>query len=259
MAATQPSWAAGFDPRPNRKQARPHGAPSGAAHSPPPLSGSEDPSHKFPAPPRIGRDPVGAALAATQPSWAAGFDPRPNREQARSHSAPSSATRHSPPLSGSEDPSHKILAPTPDRVRPLWERPWPRRGRRGPLASIQAAIASKLAPTALHLAPRAAHRSCRGRKTPPTQSRLRHRTGRHPCGSGLGRDAAVAGRRFRSRPQSRASSLHGASSSAAHCPPTPSGSEDPSHKITAPTKCPAELAAPAVLGSHPRSSPAEHP
>jgi len=196
-------------------------------------------------------------------------------------SGPSAALSRPPP-SGSEDPSHKIPTPTPDRAPSLWERPWPRHGRRGPQVSIKAAIASKLAPTAPHPAPRTTSaavgvrrllpqnpcsdpgsgaipvgatlaatrpswaagfdaRCSRGQKTPPTEPppRRRPRVWLSPCGSGLGRDTAVPGRRLRCRP--------------------PSGSEDPAHKVTAPTKCPAELAALAFLGSHPRSSPGEHP
>ena len=45
------------------------------------------------------------------------------------------------PLSGSEDPSHRTLARVVDRACFLCERPWPRCGRCGPPASIQAAVA----------------------------------------------------------------------------------------------------------------------
>ena len=106
----------------------------------------------------------------------------------------------------------------------------------------------------LQPAPRAARRRCRGRKTPPTGPRLRQPLERDHCGSGLGRDGAVAGRRLRSPPQSRASSLPHASAQdcamdlcgqqpllpmgpetgAARCPPPLSGSEDPSHRTPAP-------------------------
>jgi hypothetical protein len=108
--------------------------------------------------------------------------------------------------------------------RPPWERPWPRHGCCGPPASIKAAIASKLAPTVfdaglserpsgrralLPTGPRAGAPLCppllSGQKTPPP--RLRSRQGSDFVGATSGRDAASAGRRLRSRPQSRASSL----------------------------------------------------
>ena len=217
LAARRLSLAAGFDPGRYRQQARSHGAPSSAAHCLRRCRGQKTPPTESRLRPRFGRAPVGAALAATRRSQATGFDPGRYRQQARSHGAPSSAAHCPPLLSGSQDPSHKIPAPATVRAPSLWERPWPRRGACRPLPSIKAAIASKLASTAPPPAPRTALRCCRGQKTPPTKPRLQPRFGRDPCGSGLGREAALAGRCLRSKPQSRASSLRSAPSGAAHC------------------------------------------
>ncbi len=110
------------------------------------------------------------------------------------------------PLSGSEDPSHSTPAPTADRARSLWERPWSRHGRCCPLASMQAAVGvrrplpqksgsdrrSGAIPVGAALAAMRPLLSagfdagcCRGQKTPPTEHRLRPPTGRGSCGSGL--------------------------------------------------------------------------
>ena len=81
-----------------------------------------------------------------------------------------------------QDPSHRppARARAAGLAQSLWERPWPRQGRRRSQASIQAAV---------------------GVKTPPTETRptLRRQIGRIPCGSGLGRDRATAVRRLRCR------------------------------------------------------------
>jgi hypothetical protein len=141
------------------------------------------------------RSPVGAALAATPRLRAAGFDPG----RCRGQKAPPTKPRLRPqvgrdprgsglgrdaavavrrlrsmPLSGSEDPSHRIPVPAPARAQSLWERPWPRRDRCRPRASIPVAIASTLAPTVFDSG------RCRGRKTPPTTPRLRPRVGQDP-------------------------------------------------------------------------------
>ncbi len=194
LAATRLSLAEGFDQGRHREQARSHifrsrrerrlwEQPSlptepepRASHCPPPLSGSEDPSHRPPPGLRLpracpqGGNPVGAALAATRPLLTAGFDQGRHREQARSHSLRSrrerrlweqpslpagrepGAARCPPPLSGSEDPSHsppglRLPLGRAPKEETLWERPWPRRGCRWPQALIKVAIASKHAPT----------------------------------------------------------------------------------------------------------------
>jgi len=164
---------------------------------------------------------MGAALAATGPLRSSGFDSGCRRGQ---------------------DPSHisTALAPAANQARPLWERPWPRQGHCAPQASIQAAVGVKTPPTEpsagsgresraipVGAALAATGRSqssgfdsgCRrgqdlSHRTPPW---LRPRIARDPCGSGLGRDRAVAVLRLRCR--------------------LPSGSEDPSHRST--TRAPA--------------------
>ena len=167
-----------------------------AAHCLPLLSGSEDPSHKIPAPPRIERHPCGSDLGRDTAVVGRRFRSRP---QSRASSLPQRLIqRHAlpPPLSGSEGSSHKILAPTPDRAPSLWERPWPRRGRRGPPASMHAAVGVRRPLPQNHRpgagrgcgsvpvgAALAATRRCRaagfdagrrrGQKTPPTKSPLR--------------------------------------------------------------------------------------
>jgi len=116
--------------------------------------------------------------------------------------------RYRPP-SGSEDPSHRILAQAPavNGAPPLWERPWPRLGRRRPPASVQAAVGV-------------------GRPLPqnPGAGSGRDWCASH-CESGLGRDTAVTVRRLRYR--------------------SPSGSEDPSHRI--PAQAPAVTGAPPIV------------
>jgi len=86
-----------------------------------PLSGSEDPSHRTPAP----------AAGRARSLW--------ERSSDRDAAAAIRRLRYRP-LSESEDPSHRTPAPTAGRARSLWERPWPRRGRCRPTASIQAAV-----------------------------------------------------------------------------------------------------------------------
>ena len=177
--------------------------------------------------PQVGRDPRGSGLG-------------------RDAAAAILSLRYRP-LSGSEDPSHKtpIPAAAADRAPPLWERPWPRQGRCGPQASIQAAVGVR---RPLPQNPRSGHRSdaipvgaalaatrplqssgfdtgrCRGQKTPPTEPRprLRPQVGRFPCGSGLGRDMAVERRRPRGRARThthRDLTLSPATASAAPSPP----------------------------------------
>jgi len=139
------------------------------------------------------------------------------------------------------------LAPTGGSLRPrigrtsLRVRPRPRRGLCSLPASIQAAVGVRrplpqnpgsdrrsgavpvgAALAAMQLLPSAGFdmSRCRGQKTPPTAPRRRPLIGHDPCesdlcGSGLGRDTAFAFRRFRCRPLS--------------------GSEDPSHRTSAPT------------------------
>ena len=141
-----------------------------------PLSGSEDPSHRTPAlapPGDRALSSVGAALAATRPLKPAGFDTSCCRGQKTPPTEPRLWLRRG-------------IGHTP-----LWERPWPRRGLCCPPASMQAAV---------------------GVKTPPTEPRLRPPMGRDSCGSDLcgsgpGRDTAVAVRGLRFRLLSRASSL----------------------------------------------------
>ena len=139
------------------------------------------------------------------------------------------------------------LAPTGGSLRPrigrtsLRVRPRPRRGLCCPPASMRAAVGVRrplpqksdsdrrlgavpvgAALAAMQLLPSAGFdmSRCRGQKTPPTAPRRRPPIGRDPCesdlcGSGLGRDTVVAVRRLRCRPLS--------------------GSEDPSHRTSAPT------------------------
>jgi len=111
-----------------------------------------------------GAIPVGAALAATRPLQSAGFDAGRSLGQDPSHRAP-------------------VRAPAAGRARSPLERPWPRRGRSNPPASMRAAT---------------------GVKTPATEPwpGLRPQVGRDLRGSGLGRDAAAAIRRLRCRLQS---------------------------------------------------------
>ncbi len=140
-------------------------------------------------------------MAATRPSLSAGFD----AGRCRGQKTPPTETRLRPqvgqdpcgsglgrdaavavrrlrcrPLSGSEDPSHRNPAPAAIRERFLWERPWPRPGRRCLQASMQAAVGVRR-PLPQKLGTGSARES-----------------GTH-CGSGLGRDAAVAVRRLRCR------------------------------------------------------------
>ena len=168
--------------------------------------------------PWVGRiSSVGAALAATRPLKPAGFDTSCCRGQKTPPTEPRLWLRRG-------------IGHTP-----LWERPWPRRGLCCPPASMQAAVGVKTPPTEpwLRLRPWVGRISsvgaalsatrpvlsagfdagcCRGQKTPPTEPRLRPPMGRDSCGSdlcgsGLGRDTAVAVRGLRFRLLSRASSL----------------------------------------------------
>ena len=82
---------------------------------------------------RSGAISVGAALAATRPLQSADFDAGSHRGQ---------------------DPCHRTpaRAPAAGRARFSWERPWPRRGRCNPPASMRAAIGVKT-PATKHSAP----------------------------------------------------------------------------------------------------------
>ncbi len=180
LAATRRSPAAGFDPGRNREQARSHGLLHSAVRRT--SAGGSDRCRRglYPAPRtarrrcrgrktpptepllrrRCGWPPVGAALAATRRSLAAGFDPSRNHEQARSHGLRSAPERGN--LAGSSRRCRRHLKP----------------------------------------APRTARRRCRGRKTPPTEPRLRRRCGWPPVG-----DSMFRRKRFRvvsghSRPRS---------------------------------------------------------
>ncbi len=191
MAATRLLPASGFDQGRNREQARSHSfrrrpeqrtpwrrallptAPqAGAAHCPPLLSGSEDPSHRTPA---AGR----ARSLCKRFLWER---PWPRRGCCR--------------------PLASIKAAIASKLAPTVFGAGPSKGPRGGGHCCR----QRRKP-----APRTAHRCCRGQKTLPTRPRLRpwighipsHTTpasGRarslgersSPRGSGLGRDAAVA-------------------------------------------------------------------
>jgi hypothetical protein len=216
------------------------------------LSGSEDPSHRIPIPPRIG-----LALCGSSPS---GTDPC-GSGLGRDTAAAVRRLRYRP-LSGSEDSSHRIRAPAADRARSLWERPWPRHGRRSLRASIQAAVGVRrplpqnpgscggsgtipvgaaLAATRLLLSAGFDTGRCRGQKTPPTESGLLRRIGHDPCGSGLGRDTAAACRRPRygPLPRSEAPPHTGLRADGAHCRFAQRSLVDPATASVAPT--PGEL------------------
>ena len=170
---------------------------------------------------------VRAALAATRPLLSTSFDTSRCRGQKTPPTAPlrrpsigrdpsgsglgrdmAAAVRRlrCRPLSGSEDPSHRTLAPAADRARSLWERPWPRHGLCSPQASMQAPVGVRrplpqhpgadrrlgaihvraaLAATRPLLSTSFDTSRCWRQKTPPTEPWLRPLIGRESCRSGL--------------------------------------------------------------------------